>query len=445
MTKIWKYGMAALMTGALVAGCSNGNNGGSAGESTGEDVPQSEEKIELSIWHNYSGDDLRAQTMRRLITEFQAEHPEVVLDSQAIPTDAYRQRVQTVAAAREMPDVFLSYSGSFTDEFYKAGLIQPITELLEANPEWRDGFLPGAYDIFTYDDNEIYSVPVAMSASSFLYYNQELFAEHSVAVPTTWEELLSVIDTFNAAGITPIALGNQAPWVAQSTLFGVLADRVTGTEWFMNAKDNNGASFTDPQFIEALTYFKQLVDMNAFQEGANSLDNTQAEQYFIQGNAAMIMNGAWAISDWAGTSSEEAMEKVGVTIFPAMPGGVGEPNTITGGPGGGFALNSELEGRQRELALELVYKLSNAEAQKAIAESNAMVMYNVEIDESAVTPLFYSAFELVKTLTFSPVYDLYLSAAGGEEINNGLQQMMLGGSPEEVAEQLQAVQSGAIQ
>ena len=37
----------------------------------------------------------------------------------------------------------MSYSGSFTDEFQKAGLIQPISELLEGNKEWADGFLPG--------------------------------------------------------------------------------------------------------------------------------------------------------------------------------------------------------------------------------------------------------------------------------------------------------------
>lgn len=448
MTKRLKGFVSLVLLGALLAGCgSSGSNGGEASAPAGSsDSANAEggERVSLSIWHNYSGDDLRAQTVRRLISEFQEEHPEVLLDSQPIPTDSYRQRIQTVAAARELPDVFLSYSGSFTDEFQKAGLIQPITELLDGNQEWTDGFLPGAYDIFTYD-GEVYSVPVAMSATSFLFYNKELFEQNGLAVPKTWDELLAAIEAFKAKGVTPIAMGNQAPWVAQSTMFGVMADRLTGTEWFMNAKDGSGASFTDPVFVEALGYFKQLSDAGAFQEGANSLDNTQAEQYFIQGNAAMIMNGAWSISNWAASASEEALQKVGVAVFPTLPNGKGEANTITGGPGGGFVLNAEAEGRKRELAMELIYKLSSAEAQKAVAESNSMVMYDVDIDASKVTPLFNDAFGLVKTLSFSPVYDLYLSAAGGEAVNNGLQELMLGGDPAAVAEKIQAAQAGSAQ
>ncbi|MFM9276739.1 extracellular solute-binding protein [Paenibacillus jiagnxiensis] len=441
MTKTFKVLIAALTLCLIVAGCggSGGSDSGAAGESGSGGGG---EKITLSIWHNYSGDDLRAQTMRRLIDEFQQEHPDVTVDSQPIPTDAYRQRIQTVAAAKEMPDLFLTYAGSFTDEFQKAGLIQPITSVLEENKDWADGFLPGATDIYTYD-GEVYSAPVAMSATSFLFYNKDIFEQNGVAVPTTWEELLTAIEKFKRAGITPIALGNQAPWVAQSTLFSVLADRVTGSDWFMNAKDGNGASFTEPQFLESLNDFKQLVDAGAFPEGANSLDNTQAEQQFIQGNAAMIMNGAWSISNWAAAASEEQINKVGITVFPAMPNGLGEVNTITGGPGGGFVLNANIEGEKLKLAKELFYKLSNADAQKAIAESNSMVMYNVDIDESKVTPLFYTAFNLVKTLKFSPVYDLYLSAAGGEAINNGLQEIMLGGDPAAVAEKLQTTQAAA--
>jgi raffinose/stachyose/melibiose transport system substrate-binding protein len=441
MTKTFNVLIAVLTLCLIVTGC-GGGGGSDTGAAGNTGSGGNGEKITLSIWHNYSGDDLRAQTMRRLIDEFQQEHPDVTVDSQPIPTDAYRQRIQTVAAAKEMPDLFLTYAGSFTDEFQKAGLIQPITSVLEEHKDWADGFLPGATDIYTYD-GEVYSVPVAMSATSFLFYNKELFEQNGVAVPATWEELLAAIEKFKTAGITPIALGNQAPWVAQSTLFGVLADRVTGSDWFMNAKDGNGASFTDPQFLESLNYFKQLVDAGVFPEGANSLDNTQAEQQFIQGNAAMIMNGAWSISNWAAAASEEQMNKIGITVFPTMPNGLGEANTITGGPGGGFVLNANLEGEKLELAKELFYKLSNADAQKAIAESNSMVMYNVEIDESKVTPLFYQAFNLVKTLQFSPVYDLYLSAAGGEVINNGLQEIMLGGEPAAVAEKLQTTQAAA--
>ncbi|MGP4040858.1 extracellular solute-binding protein [Gracilibacillus sp. D59] len=426
----------------VLAAC--GNDGGEQEASGNESNSDSTEKTSISIWHNFAGDDLRAREVRDMIAQFQEEHPDIKVEEEAIPVDGYRQRISTVAAADELPDVFLTYPGSFTDEFQEGELVQPITPLLEEYPEWKEAFLPGALDVYDYD-GEIYSAPVAMSSTSYLYYNKQLFEENNLEVPKTWDELMEVIDVFNEQDITPLAMGNQAPWVAQSTTFGAIADRVTGTEWFMNAVAQDGASFTDPIFIEALGYFKQLVDANAFQEGANSIDNTQAEQYFAQGNAAMMINGSWTISSLASSASEDTLANIGVTVVPSIEEGEGRANTITGGPGGGYLLNSKVEGTEKDAALELIYALSNAEAQKRIAESNSMVMYDVDIDKEKVSPLFYEAFNLVREVEFAPVYDLYLSAAAGEAINNGLQEIMLGGDPETVAEKLQKSQAQSIE
>ncbi|MCH1627694.1 extracellular solute-binding protein [Ferdinandcohnia quinoae] len=423
--------VAVLIFSMLLTACSSKDETG--GKS-------SDEKVAISIWHNFAGDDLRAQTVRGIIEQFKKDNPDVKVDEQAIPVDGYRQRISTVAAADELPDIFLTYAGSFTDEFYEGKMIQPITALLDEHKDWRDGFLANSLEVYDYD-GEIYSAPVAMSATSFLYYNKKLFEENNVEVPKTWDELLMVIDVFNEKKITPIAMGNQAPWVAQSTTFGAIADRVTGSEWFMKAVEQDGASFTDPVFIEALGYFKQLVDANAYQEGANAIDNTQAEQYFAQGNAAMMINGSWTISSLAASVSEDVLANIGVAVVPSIPEGEGKQNTITGGPGGGFLLNSKTEGADKDAALDLIYALSNADAQKAIAETNSMVMYDVDVDQSKVNQLFYDAFNLVREVEYAPVYDLYLTAAAGEAINLGLQEIMLGKDVESVAKKLQEAQS----
>ncbi|EHB63608.1 MULTISPECIES: extracellular solute-binding protein [Paenibacillus] len=431
-----KIGLVLLAMSLLLAACGGGKSSEKAGEST-----NGSEKVKLTIWHNFAGDDLRAKAVRSYIDQFAQDHPEVTLDAQAIPPDGYRQRLSTVAAANEMPDVFFVYAGSQSSELHQAKLLQPITEVLDAHPEWKEKFLPGAFDPFEFEEGQIYSAPLGMSATSILYYNKALFEKHNVKVPTTWDEMMTAIKTFNDNGITPIALGNKAPWVAQSTILGSLADRVTGTEWFKNAAAQQGAKFTDPEFIEALGYFKQLVDNKAFQEGANSIDNTQAEQYFIQGNAAMMISGAWTLTNLAASSTEEQMKDIEVTTLPAIPGGKGEANTISGGAGGGLALSSRTEGKAKELALELIYTVSGPEAQKSIAESNSMVMYDAEIDQSKVTSLYYKAYNLVKSTGITPVYDAYLSAEAAEVINNGLQEIMMGGSVEDVAKKLQDAQA----
>ncbi|MCR2807661.1 extracellular solute-binding protein [Paenibacillus soyae] len=422
----------------LTAACSSGNQTNESHEGG------SNEKVKLTIWHNFAGDDLRAKAVRGLIDEYKKANPNVELDAQAIPVDGYRQRLSTVAAGNEMPDVFFVYAGSQSQEFYDAGLLQPITPLAEEYPEWKGNFMDGAFDRFEFEEGQIYSAPIGLSATSFLYYNKDLFEKHGVKVPTTWTELMAAVKTFNDNGITPIALGNKAPWVAQSTILGSLADRVTGTDWFLKAVKGE-ASFTDPVFVDALGKFKELVDNKAFQEGANSIDNTQAEQYFIQGNAAMMVSGAWTLTNLAASATPEQVAPIEVTTMPAIEGGAGEAGTISGGAGGGFALSKKTEGAAKDAALDLIYSISGPDGQKAIAESNSMVMYKMDLASSNVSPLYLKAFNVAMEAGITPVYDAYLSAEAGESINNGLQEIMMGGKPEDVAKKLQDAQARSTQ
>ncbi|RXZ82053.1 extracellular solute-binding protein [Paenibacillaceae bacterium] len=432
------------MLSLLVAACGGSNSNESKG-GTPSNEGGSKEKVKVTIWHNFAGDDLRAQAVRGLIDEYKTNNPNVEVDAQAIPVDGYRPRLSTVAAANEMPDVFFVYAGSQSQEFYDAGLLQPITPLAEKYPEWRANFMDGAFDRFSFEPDQIFSAPIGLSATSFLYYNKDLFEQHNVTVPTNWTELMTAVKAFNDNGVTPIALGNKAPWMAQSTILGSLADRVTGTEWFLKAVKGDGASFTDPVFVEVLNKFKELSDNKAFQDGANSIDNTQAEQYFIQGNAAMMISGAWTLTNLASSATDEQVAPIEVTTLPAVEDGAGAAGTISGGAGGGFALSKKTTGAAKDAALDLIYAISGPEGQEKIAESNSMVMYNMDLAESHVSPLYLKAFNVAKEAVITPVYDAYLSAEAAESINNGLQELMMGGKPEDIAKKLQDAQERSTQ
>jgi raffinose/stachyose/melibiose transport system substrate-binding protein len=433
-------GLIFVLILALLAAC--GNNASTAGLNSGSNG-NSGEKIKLSIWHNFSGDDLRAKTIRGLIDKFQKDHPEVELDAQAIPPDGYRQRLKTVAAADQIPDVFLMGPGTAAQEFLKADLIQPITPLLDKYPDWKNNFLPGSYDTYTYN-NKVYAVPLASSPTSIFFYNKALFDKYKLPVPKTWDDLLAAVKVFKANNITPISLGNKANWVAQSCILGTVADHVTGTDWFLKAVQQNGAKFTDPQFVQTLQYLQDLAKAGAFQDGFNSLDNTQMEQYFVQGKAAMMIDGAWALSNMAATGTKEQLDVIEVGVVPSIPGGKGDPNTLSGVTGASFALSKKVTGKALDAAYQLIYTTSGPDAQKAIADSNSLVNYKVDVDQSKVTPLFFKAYNLMKTVKFTPVYDANLTSAATDAIQNGLQELFLGGNPVNVAQKLQDAQAKTL-
>ncbi|GGA33652.1 extracellular solute-binding protein [Paenibacillus physcomitrellae] len=425
----------------LLAACGQGGDNTAATSAAGSEGSKATgEKIKLSIWHNFSGDDLRAKVVRAQIDKFKTEHPEVELDEQAIPPDGYRQRLKTVAAANEMPDVFFVQSGTSIKEFYDGGLIQPITPVLDEHPDWKDNFIAGSLDTLSFE-GQVYATPLSGSATSFLFYNKSLFEKYGVKVPTTWDEMMTAVKTFNDNKITPISLGNKASWLAQSSILSSLADRVTGTDWFLKAVNQDGAKFTDPEFVQALQYFKDLADANAFQTGFNSLDNTQMEQYFAEGKAAMMIDGSWALTNMAAAATEEQLSQIDITVLPSVPGGKGDPNSMSGGSGGGLALSKSVSGDKLKAALDLIYTVSGPEAMQAIADSNSIVTYKVEPDQSKVMPLFYKAFTLYKSLSLTPVYDAYLTSSATDAVNNGLQEVSLGGDPKAIAQKIQDAQA----
>jgi raffinose/stachyose/melibiose transport system substrate-binding protein len=427
-----------LTTSLLLAGCgtNNADTGKTAEGGKGE-------KVKLSIWHNYTGDDQRAKTMRSIIEQFQKDHANIELDVQAIPPDGYRTRLKTVAAANEMPDLFVMWPGVMTKEFQAGNLLQPINALLDSKQEWKNGFLPGSFDGFTIDNN-IYSAPMALSPTSILYYNKTIMEQNGVQVPKTWDDLMNAVKTLKEKKITPIALGNKAAWLAQSSILSSLADRVTGTEWFLKAAAQNGASFTDPQFVQALQYLQDLGKAGAFQEGFNAIDNTQMEQMFAQGKAAMMIDGGWALTNFAANASKEAMAQMGATVLPSIPGGKGDPNTLSGVVGTGLGLSKNVTGAKKDAAFELMYAMAGPDAQKRVLESNQLVSYKVTLDTSKVTPIFAEVYKLVNSVRTTPVYDGVLTSAGAEAVNNGIQELLMGGKPADIAKKIQDAQAKSL-
>ena len=423
----------------ILTGCGNKENSGGATK----DKPAANEKVKLSLWHNYTGDDQRAVTMRSIIEQFQTDNPTIELDIQAIPPDGYRTRLKTVAAADEMPDLFVMWPGVMTKEFQAGGMIQPINELLKEQKEWTDGFLPGSFDGFTIDDN-IYSAPIALSPTSILFYNQSVLDANGLEVPKTWDDMLNAVEVLKGNNVTPIALGNKAAWLAQSSILSSLGDRVTGTEWFLKASAQDGAKFTDPEFVQALQYLQDLGNAGAFQEGFNAIDNTQIEQMFAQGKAAMMIDGGWALTNFAANASEEAMAQMGATVLPSIPGGKGDPNTLSGVVGTGMGLGKDATGAKKEAAFKLMYAMAGPDAQKRVLESNQLVSYKVELDKSKVTSIFAKVYELLNTVETTPVYDGVMTSAGAEAVNNGIQELLMGGKPADIAKKIQDAQAKSL-
>ncbi len=397
-----------------------------------------EAKVKFSLWHSYVGADQRAPFMADRMAAFRQANPGIEVEEQQIPRDQYQTKLKTMAAAGELPDAFVLWPNAMTREFAKAGLLADIGGLLNANPAWKNAFLPRALTEFTVD-GKTYSAGLGVSLTSIIFYNTTLFAKYGVKFPKTYGELKDAIKTFGKQGIIPITHGNKPKWPAQSTIFSCLADRVTGTEWLNSVLAKKGAKFTDPVFIDALSKLKELTDLGAFNKDYNTIDNVQMRAYYYRGEAAMMIDGSWALADVIANAPDAVKKSTKLAVFPSF-GGKGDPSVMCGVSSTGIVINAKAAQAQKDAIGKLIMHLSGEESQKLFPKYNIPISFKtIAIDNSTLDPLYVAMLDLIKAHPLVTVYDSALNSELTAIINDGLQAIMIGQmTPAELAAQMQA-------
>ncbi len=142
------------------------------------------------------------------------------------------------------------------DTWVVADKMEPVTFLFEENG-WFDVYPQGVIDILSYE-GEIWSVPVNIHRSNVLWYNIAVFEENGVTAPATFDEFFEVADTLQAAGVTPLALGDNGIWASthlmETVLLGVLGPDGYRGLW------TGETDWNSPKVTEALDTFARMLD-----------------------------------------------------------------------------------------------------------------------------------------------------------------------------------------
>jgi len=447
--------MLALGTTAAMlalAGCGSGNgnsdappSGSASAGSTSPDAG-SAGPIKLTLGDRLleTSTDGSVIAHRQMIEEFKKEHPNVEISEESLQDATYKTKIKTLAAGNDLPDVF-ELLGSDAQMFADNKLILPLDDIMNQDPEWKQGFIPSTLNDFTVN-GQLVGAPMQMLSTSLIFYNKEIFDKVGITeFPKTWPDFLKAIDTLKANGYTPISLGNKDKWVAESCILSELGDRFTGTDWFSSIKNRQGAKFTDKPFVDALAALQQLSKVGAFNTDMNSIDNNQQRTAYYNGKAAMFLEGDWAISSLSSEAPQEIKDNTHLAILPAVDGGAGKPNAVSGGAAWAFAINANLKGDKLQAAIDLVKKLTGVEEANLAAENNAVAAtVPTDYDKSKVVPLFNEYLQLFQGLELSPIYDAQLSPAVIETMNNGLQDLLIQSvTPEQLAKDIQSTYEGS--
>ncbi|MFV0414081.1 MAG: extracellular solute-binding protein [Oscillospiraceae bacterium] len=378
--KKWKAMLAGLTIGSLLlaslAACGSEAGVSSSGAATAEDATT------LTMMHYFTKEEAEAgdatrSVPREALERIQTENPDIELDITELQHNDYETKIQALAAADDLPDIFL-VKGSWIGNFVSSGLLADATSYLEGT-EWKDQYRAGIFDPITVD-GKIYGAPNQYAATTLMFYNKALWAQAGFAdgPAATWEEFFSdAVPALEAEGLYPLVLGNKNKWQYNSSWISALGDRYTGTSWTNDIIAKNGeAAFTDEDFIKALALTQQIGQQAGLNPDYATIDHQQAAALLCQGKAATAIDGYWTIEYIIENSTPEVLENIGVTYLPTVEGAKGEANAIAAGCGWFVGVNSKLTGAKLEAAMKVIFELTGPETAATFEETGlAIVVY----------------------------------------------------------------------
>ena len=385
-------------------------------------------------WLHIEVNPAQVKIWEEVARAYEAAHPGVKVEMQFLENEAYKAKLPTILQSKDRPHVIYSWAGGVLKAQVEAGVLEDITDQVKG---YSDTITPAALAAFT-QNGRVYGLPIALSQVGFLY-NKELLAKANIdpAKIKTWDDLLAGVKALKAASVTPIVVGGADKWPLHF-YWTHLAVRIGGNAAFQAALRGENGGFEGETFQKSGQLFKQLVDLQPFQNGFLGFKNPQAVGYFGDGKAAMTL----AISTVYNLQRVLAADKVGLGEdkigwfdFPAVPGGKGEPTDTLGGITGWLIT----KGAPKEATDFLKFFISK-DVQTKLAAGNFLIPV-VKGAEVGLSNAFMKqiAGNLAKSNYHQNFYDQSLGPSVGRVVNDVTAEIA-GGSmtPQQAATAIQA-------
>jgi len=344
----------ATLAPLTLAAC--GGGGGSNG--AGSNSSSSETVDSLTVLDYYSDEPSHSQIGDEL-SKCGTSIGVAKVDHQSVPGPTLIQKVLQQASSKTLPDV-LMLDNPDIQQIAEAGALAPLGDFAIN----ADGYAPGPVSAATYD-GQLYGLQPGANTLA-IFYHKDVLAKAGVQPPKTWAELKTAAKKLTS--------GKQYGFA-----FNATAD-YEGAWQFLPPMWTNGGDETDlksPQVAEALQLWKDLVDDGSVSKSAVNWKQSDVNDQFIAGKAAMMLNGPWQIP-----SLQKAKVNFGVVPFP-----INKPDQTSIAPLGGEAWTVPETGNdaKKAKAAELVKCMNTDDNQMLRAKQGGLVPTKVALYEQYKT------------------------------------------------------------
>jgi raffinose/stachyose/melibiose transport system substrate-binding protein/xylobiose transport system substrate-binding protein len=342
--------------------------------------------------------------------------------------DTYKQKLPVSMGSPNAPDIFFNWGGGNLAQFVEAKQVADLTSALAKSPA-ANAFLSSVLSVGKID-GKVYALPMNGMGPVILYYNKAVFTSVGVQPPTTYDQLLAVVDKIKAKGVIPIALAGSQGWTELMWL-EYLLDRVGGPDVFADIAAGKPSAWKDPAIKQALTMCQDLAKRGAFGSNFASInyDNEGASKLFATGKAAMHLMGGWEYASQASNNPDFVKKgDLGWLTFPSVSGGKGDPKNVVGNPSNYFSVHAG--GKHTQQAIDfLVDTLASDAFVKALVDGGqvpAVKGVDSKLTGTANADFAKFTYKMVEDApSFTQSWDQALSPAAGTAVNTNLQKLFL--------------------
>ncbi|MCP2286791.1 multiple sugar transport system substrate-binding protein [Promicromonospora umidemergens] len=223
-------------------------------------------------------------TLNQVVADFEADYPNVDVELANVGTgnDHYVSLQNAISAGSGVPDIAQV-------EYHALRQFTIADSLADLSPygatDLSRTFSPGTWDAVTGGTDAVHALPMD-SGPMALFYNQRVFADAGVAVPTTWEEFIDAAEAIHTHDPdTYITADNGIATVTTSMIWqaGGHPFQVEGTDVTVDLADEGTLKFA--------RMWQQLIDAGLVADIPDWSD--EWFQGLSDGSIAALVTGAW--------------------------------------------------------------------------------------------------------------------------------------------------------
>jgi multiple sugar transport system substrate-binding protein len=268
----------------------------------------------LSIWAN---DEPKSITID-MANEFAKLHPEVKVQIRRVGFGALNDETMRAAMAGNGPDI-VTIDNPNVAMFASRGALLDLTPLLDKSKIIdTKQIYTGPLENATWD-HKVYAIPREVNTLA-LYYSEDAFKAAGLdpdKPPQTWDELYADAQKLTDASKGVYGLAFSAIGTEEGTFQFLPFIQTADASW--NAPNSPGA-------IRAVQFWQKLIDHKVASPDTLSRTQSEAAASFINGNAAMDIDGPWELPG----ISKGAKFKWRVALLPVEKAGAPRASALGG-------------------------------------------------------------------------------------------------------------------